>query len=101
MQIPNNLTLTIQKKKLKCFESLIDNNYFDMKTYESLRCYSGKWFKIYGILKIHKENFPLRLVVSILGSAMLKIASFINRLLKTSGNNFKWNVKDSSRLVKN
>ena len=38
--------------------------------------------KLYGLCKVHKENFPMRPVISMVGSAEYKLAKYLDGLIK-------------------
>jgi len=40
--------------------------------------------KAYGLTKIHKENYPFRIIVSSINTALYPLASFIHRIIYTS-----------------
>jgi len=52
------------------------------KMYDVLRCSGSQPCKIYGLPKVHKDNVPLRPVLSMIGSAQYKVAKFLDNLIK-------------------
>lgn len=99
VEVNNNPTLTLHKNINIWCKLLLDNNYIDLKSYESLICHNGNCSRIYGLINLHKDNHPLRTVVSNVGSPTNSLASFISKILnplKATSNRL---VKGSFTLV--
>jgi len=54
--------------------------------------------KAYGLLKIHKENTPLRIIVSSVNTALYPLAKFLNKILSDNILPTKYHVKNSFEL---
>lgn len=69
----------INKLISKCHglvKSWLDNGIIDTRTYNSLNCTNGNLPRCYGLPKTHKIGFPLRIIVSAVGSPIYNIARF-------------------------
>lgn len=62
-------------------KELLENNFTTILIYRSLICHNRNIAKIYGLVKLHKVNFPLRPLVAAIVTATDKIASFIIEVL--------------------
>ncbi|XP_011859448.1 PREDICTED: uncharacterized protein LOC105556944 [Vollenhovia emeryi] len=81
-------------------KSWLDNNIIDDHTYRNLRCTNGNLPRCYGLPKIHKAGYPLRIIVSTLGSPIYNVASFIHAILIKSLQKPTSHIKDSWSFVK-
>jgi len=61
-----------------------DSDIIDDYTYKLLKCTNRNLPRCYGLPKIHKIGFPLRLIVSSLGSPFYNVERFIHDILLTS-----------------
>lgn len=85
MEIPSSSKSQTSVSKKNCntlCKNLLRNNYIDNNFYKSLVCHNGTIAIIYGLIKIHNENFPLRPVVSTVGTPTSNYASFLADTLK-------------------
>jgi len=78
--------------------------WFDMKIieewqYKKLKCTNGNLPRCYGLPKIHKPGYPLRIIVSSLGSPLYEIAKFLNSILNASLNRPLSHIKDCWSFV--
>jgi len=69
-----------------------------------LPTFIGSWThlipKAYGLLKIHKVGYPLRVIVSSSGSPLHNLALFLHKILIKSLPSFFSHIKNSSQLLK-
>lgn len=70
-------------------------------TYKYLNCTNGNLSRCYGLPKIHKDGFPLRIIVSSLGSPVYNISRYIHDILYRSIEKPKSYVKDGWFFVTN
>jgi len=70
-------------------------DWIDDNTYRDLKCTNGNLPRCYGLPKVHKPGFPLRIVVSSVGSPLYNIAKFLHEVLNTSIKKPSSHVKDS------
>lgn len=77
-----------------------DNDIINDFVYKKLNCTNGNLPRCYGQPKIHKKDFPLRIIVSTLGSPLYNISHFLHSILDKSivkPNSF---IKDSWSFAK-
>ncbi|XP_011866401.1 PREDICTED: uncharacterized protein LOC105561223, partial [Vollenhovia emeryi] len=77
-----------------------DKKIIDEYTYKQLRCTNGNLPRCYGLPKVHKTDFPLRIIVSTVGSPTYKIAKFLGDILQKSIQRPSSHIKDSWSFVK-
>ncbi|XP_025270368.1 uncharacterized protein LOC112639708 [Camponotus floridanus] len=68
-------------------------------TYKNLNCTNGNLPRCYGLPKIHKDGFPLRIIVSALGSPVYNISSYIHDILYKSIRKPSSYIKDGWSFV--
>ena len=81
-----------------------DNDIIDDFMYKQLNCTNGNLPRCCGLPKIHKDGFPLRIIVSTLGSPLYNIASFLHNVLNEAIPKPKSHITDSwtfAREIKN
>ena len=61
----------------KILKELLDTGKIDEELYEKLRPVGSQPPRLYGLAKVHKENTPMRPVLSMPGSAYYKVAKQI------------------------
>jgi len=71
-----------------------DNKLIDDGIYKKLNCTNANLPRCYGLPKIHKENAPLRIIVSSLGSPAYNVAYFIHKTLYNTIEKPKSHIKD-------
>lgn len=71
----------IEKKLNNLLKEWLKKNYINKKDYFSLRSSDVSLPKTYGLPKIHKNNYPLRMIVSSTNSALYNFASFLNNII--------------------
>ena len=54
---------------------------------------------MYGLPKVHKENAPIRPIISSIGTFNYELASYLDKLIKPELNNSKVILKDSFDFV--
>jgi len=91
---------SITNKTNKMLKLWADNKIIDEPTYKGLRCTNGNLPRCYGLPKIHKEGFPLRIVVSSIGSPTYDMARYLHEILNSSIKKPASNIKDSWSFVK-
>lgn len=98
-KLPRDPTSKIQTKNNALIKKLQENNILDNDTSKSLKIYNAICPKIYGLPKIHKENRPLRPIVSCINSPTYKLSKYLNCILKSLIPTFKFNVKNSFEVA--
>ncbi|XP_018368506.1 PREDICTED: uncharacterized protein LOC108764666, partial [Trachymyrmex cornetzi] len=61
-----------------------NKEYIDNKKYRFLYCSDGKLPCAYGVPKIHKQGYPLRIIISSIGSPLYPLANFLQNILSES-----------------
>ncbi|XP_025271336.1 uncharacterized protein LOC112639971 [Camponotus floridanus] len=77
------------------------NNLISELTYRNLNCTNGNLPRCYGLPKIHKDGFPLRIIVSALGSPVYNVSSYIHNILYKSIKKPNSFIKDSWSFAQN
>ncbi|XP_071573819.1 uncharacterized protein [Temnothorax nylanderi] len=72
-----------------------DNGIVSDQMYRRLNCTNGNLPRAYGLPKVHKAGFPLRVIVSTLGSPLYDVASLLQNTLHSSIPKPKSHIKDS------
>lgn len=72
-----------------------NNEIIDENTYKCLNCTNGNLPRCYGLPKVHKPGYPLRIIVSSVGSPLYNVAKFLHDILHESIKKPKSHIKDS------
>jgi len=78
-----------------------DNDITNESTYRRLNSTNGNLPRCYGLPKIHKTGFPLRIIVSALGSPLYNVAKYIHDILQISILEPKSHIKDGWTFANN
>ena len=99
-QLRKDPTRKVETKVSQALKIAEDNNStFDKeRTYLSPNC--TKPPQIYGVPKIHKENIPLRPIVSTIGSPTYLLANALARILTPREGGTRTQVKNSAEFVR-
>ncbi|XP_011858290.1 PREDICTED: uncharacterized protein LOC105555858 [Vollenhovia emeryi] len=103
----NNTYIKLKKDpinliKNKCndlVKSWRDLGVIEEYTYKQLRCTNGNLPRCFGLPKVHKAGFPLRIIVSTIGSPTYKIAKLLSDILQVSVQKPLSHVSDSWTFV--
>ena len=74
------MALVLENRINKELKGLKDNNEIDENLYQRLRCSGTLPARLYGLAKVHKENTPLRPVLSLPGSAYERLNKWLAKL---------------------
>ncbi|XP_029664892.1 uncharacterized protein LOC115236523 [Formica exsecta] len=85
-QLTNKINLLVK--------SWHNNGLIDVSTYKYLNITNGNLPRCYGLPKIHKTGFPLRIIVSSLNSPLYNVSKFIHDILHNSNLQPKSHIKD-------
>lgn len=95
-KIKNDPTATFQKKNNDMIKFLLNKNIIDKDLAKNMYTYNASAPKFYAVPKIHKENIPLRPIVSSINTPNTAISKFLTDILtKTLGNYRDYNIKNS------
>nr|CAI5852431.1 unnamed protein product [Callosobruchus analis] len=92
-------TTKIQNKLNTIIDMLVDKEEISKDQAKALKCKTGVPPRIYFQPKIHKNNTPLRPIVSFVGSPLYNLTRFIADILKHVFNQDEHYVKNSFQLV--
>ncbi|XP_044760294.1 uncharacterized protein LOC123317749 [Coccinella septempunctata] len=92
-------TISLQKEANKIISSLFRKNYISKDQKDSLSKYNCVPPKLYGLCKIHKQGFPLRPIVSFVGSPGYNISKFVSNILSNLNPMFTYSIKNSTELL--
>jgi len=73
--------------------------YIDTRLYKKLLITDGTLPRAYGLPKLHKEGFPLRVIISSLNSPLYELACYLHKIIKDSVPEATSYVGNSFRLV--
>lgn len=88
-------TNKIQTKNNSFVNMLKNKGYIDDQTARCLKTNNSVAPRVYGLPKLHKNNRPLRPIVSCINSPCYKLSRFLNDILKNLVPSFSFNVKNS------
>ena len=92
------------KKTLESLKEICDRwlytNYVDYPTYKRICPSSANLSRAYALPKIHKQNFPYRLIVSSIGSPLHNFSKFLQPILSSCLNEESYSIKNSPEFLK-
>jgi hypothetical protein len=91
-------TLRIQRDLNAVLKTTFDKHEINWYQYKNLTTYNAVIPKIYGLPKIHKDNVPLRPIVSFVQTPTYQIAVDIAKTLRQMKDIDKYNIKNSYEL---
>jgi len=103
-----NTYIVIKKDPIKKLSNNVKNvlsvwlkkEYIDIRTYRRLLITDGMLPRAYGLPKLHKEGYPLRIIVSSLKSPLYELALYLHNIIKCSVPEAASSVVNSFKLVK-
>jgi len=96
-QIKKDPLRTITTKTNNMLKIWLDNKIIDDSTYEGLRC--SNLPRCYGLPKVHKQDFPFRIVISSMGSPLYDVARLLHEIINNSIKKPASNIKDNWLFV--
>ena len=94
---PNNKTLESLKK---ICDRWLGKDFIDYPTYKRICPSSANLSRAYALPKIHKENYPYRLIVSSIGSPLHNFSKFLQPILSFCLNEESHSIKNSSEFLR-
>lgn len=91
-------TSNLSKKNNELVEELFKNNIISTAEKKCLKTDVAIAPRLYGLPKIHKENFPLRPICSSVNSPSIQLCKYVVNILKNLTKNSKYNVRDSMQF---
>lgn len=92
-------TIRIQTAANSLIENLRVDGYIADSESKIMKCYNAVSPKIYGLVKIHKINNPLRPVVSCCGSPVYNVSKYLCNLLSNVKHTFVYSIRNSRDLI--
>jgi len=99
-KLKKNPVKQISSKVNQMIKCWYDNDIIYIHTHRKLHCTNGNLPRCYGLPKIHKDGFPLRIIVSTLGSPLYNVARFLHDMLCQSLKKLTSYIKDSWSFVR-
>lgn len=99
-EMKKNPTKQLQDKNNKLIDNLLKKEYIDIQTSKQLKINNSQSPKIYGLPKLHKQNCPLRPIVSCIQSPFYKLSKYLAQILKNVTCDTEYYIKDSFSFKK-
>lgn len=87
-------TSKIQTKINSLISKWYNSKYIDLPTKNGLICHNGISPCLYGLPKLHKDNIPLRPIVSNIGAPSYKLSKFFSKIIQNIIGQNNFYVKD-------
>jgi len=68
--------------------------------FKNFSCSDGILPRTYGLPKIHKRDFPFRIIVSCINSPVYDVSLYLHKIISTNVSKSQNNVENSFKLVK-
>ncbi|XP_075150874.1 uncharacterized protein LOC142224982 [Haematobia irritans] len=88
-------TQGLQKKNNEIVDELFKNNIISESEKRRMKTEIATAPRLYGVPKIHKDNFPLRPICSSVNAPSAAMSKFLVNILKKLTTGSKYNIKDS------
>lgn len=98
-KVNSDFTSSLQRKVNKYISMLEKGNYISDVRGKSLRTYNGVFPRIYGLPKIHKQNFPLRPIVTYIGSPLYNMSKFFADVLSNIVGKSEYHIRNSNEFL--
>jgi len=82
--VKKNPIANIEKKLNSMIKKWFQLEFISKQSYFSMHSTDSILPKAYGLSKIHKENYPFRIIVSSINTALYPLASFLHKIIHTS-----------------
>ena len=91
-------TSRVERRVTEVLKDLKTKKFIDKVLFDKLRPSLSRAPRFYGLPKIHKEGYPLRPIVSAIGSPTYKLAKFVASIIKPLMGNTSSFVKNSKHF---
>lgn len=89
-----NYNKILENKNNKLIQHLADPNQITMEEKRHLEIRNSIPPRIYAAIKVHKQNYPIRPIVSTINTTTYKLSKFLNNIISTA-NNDNYNIKNA------
>ena len=93
------MTTSLENKANKFLSELLNSNNINKEIYNMYKTKNSNPPRIYGLVKAHKSDHPLRPVVSYIGSPLYNISKLMAEYLNTAIPTSKFSLKNSYEFV--
>ncbi|XP_044760307.1 uncharacterized protein LOC123317762 [Coccinella septempunctata] len=93
-----DMTVTMEKKNNKIVKDWLQEKYITAQEAKTMIVHNSKISKMYGLPKVHKENIPLRPIVSFIQSPLYKLSKYMANILSKVTNTNPYYIKNSFHL---
>ena len=97
--LPRDPTVKVENKIVDTLKRLRNEGHLDHELYDFLTPRYSTPPQMYGLPKIHKEDTPMRPIVSTINSPTYKLAKELARILTPLAGNTAYTVKNSTAFV--
>lgn len=97
-KIRKDPTIILQTRNNNFIQMLANDMYLNLKQAQDLKIRNALPPKIYGLPKLHKENIPLRPIVSSIQSPFYALQKFLSNILSNVIGKSEYNIKNSWEL---
>lgn len=98
--LTENPTVACQNKNNRLVTVLCKKSYISPLEAKRLKTYTANPPRLFGQIKVHKENLPVRPIVSTINTAAGKLSRFLANILRKAFPRSKYNLKNSHEFVK-
>lgn len=92
-------TLRLERQNNAIVKSLFDKSYIDEIKKKILTTYTSNAPRCYAMIKLHKPDRPLRVVIPNIGNPNRNISKFINNICSSIQPTINYNIKNSFELI--
>jgi len=91
-----NITTSLRNLLIRWKES----KYISTSAYKQLMCNDGILMRTYGLCKIHKQDYPFRIIISSIDNPLCSLILFLHRIIFRNIPKSFSHINDSFQLVK-
>lgn len=99
--LPEDPTVQCQDKNNRLIGVLKKKQFITENEASRLTTYTANPPRLFGQIKVHKDGYPVRPIVSTVNTAANKLSRFLARILRSAFSRSKYNLKNSQQFVRN